>query len=79
MTIKFTIEDILHIVERQLDLERDTIKVGDDLQEQHGADSLDLVEIVMELEEQLGVEIHDDDIVALKLHDTDNLIKYLLP
>ena len=34
MTIKFTIEDILHIVERQLDLERDTIKVGDDLQEQ---------------------------------------------
>ena len=43
----------------------------------YGADSLDMVEIIMTLEEQLDIEVPDDAITDLKLHDVDNLIKYI--
>tara|TARA_Y100000361_G_C11074746_1_gene297618 strand:- start:402 stop:638 length:237 start_codon:yes stop_codon:yes gene_type:complete len=70
-------EIIIRSIEHQLNLDPGTIKPGMDLVEDCGADSLDLVEIVMQIEEQLDIEVPDDAVTELKLHDVDNLIKYI--
>ena len=76
-TIKhYSDEEILFLIEAQLELPRNSLKAGDDLLEL-GADSLDMIELVMELEADLNIEIMDEHIVDLKLNDTDNLIKYI--
>ncbi len=64
-------------IESHLNLEPGTIKPGGDLIKDYGADSLDIVEIVMNLEEQLDIEVPDDAVTDLKLNDVDNLIKYI--
>jgi acyl carrier protein len=40
-----------------------------------GADSLDTVELIMELEEEFGIDIPDDE--AAKLLTTNNVVEYL--
>ena len=76
-TIKhYSTEEILFLIEAQLELPRNSLKAGDDLLEL-GADSLEMIELVMQLEADLNIEIMDEHIVELKLNDTDNLIKYI--
>ena len=72
-----SIQIALRAIEDQLQQDRGTIVPGMDLIADCGADSLDMVEIVMQLEEQLDIEIPDDALADLKLHDVDNLIKYI--
>ncbi len=40
-----------------------------------GADSLDMVDIVMKVEEEFGIEINDED--AEKLHTVQDFINYV--
>lgn len=40
-----------------------------------GADSLDMVDIIMKIEEELGIEINDEDVE--KLHNVQDLINYV--
>ncbi|HLW73346.1 MAG TPA: acyl carrier protein [Candidatus Babeliales bacterium] len=40
-----------------------------------GADSLDMVDIVMKVEEEFGIEINDED--AEKLHTVQDFISYV--
>ena len=68
---------VIRAIEQQLNLKIGTVKPGGDLVKDYGADSLDMVEIVMTLEEQLDIEVPDDAITDLKLHDVDNLIKFI--
>lgn len=64
----FNLEDtqqkIVSIIAEKLNIDKNTIKPESTMQEL-GADSLDLVEIVMKLEEAFGVEIADDDVAHL--------------
>ena len=69
-------ETVFRIIEDVLDLDRGSLRAGDDLIEL-GADSLDIVDIVLQLEDELEIDIDDNAIVDLKLHNTDNLIKYI--
>ena len=69
-------ETVFRIIEEVLDLNRGSLQLGDDLIEL-GADSLDIVDIVLQLEDELEIDIDDNAIVDLKLHNTDNLIKYI--
>jgi len=71
------VEIAIRAIEQQLNLSPGTIESGGDLVKDYGADSLDIVEIVMTLEEQLDIEVPDDAVADLKLHDVDNLIKYI--
>lgn len=71
------VQIVLNTIEQQLNVKRGSIKPGMDLIADCGADSLDMVEIVMQIEEQLEIEVPDDALVQLKLHDVDNLIKYI--
>ena len=69
-------ETVFRIIEDVLDLDRGSLRAGDDLIEL-GADSLDIVDIVLQLEDELEIDIDDNAIVDLKLHNYANLIKYI--
>lgn len=70
-----TIDKVKEIIAEQLGLEADEItadaKVKDDL----GADSLDMVELVMELEEAFGLKIAEEEMQQiLTVQDIANYI-----
>lgn len=50
---------------------REDAKIRDDL----GADSLDLVEIVMEVEDEFGIEINDEE--AEKIETVGDIVRYV--
>lgn len=49
------------IVQEHLGIEGDKVKEGASFIDDLGADSLDIVELVMAFEEEFGIEIPDDD------------------
>ncbi len=49
------------IIADQLGLEEDEVSEDSDFIEDLGADSLDIVELIMELEEEFDLEIPDED------------------
>ena len=55
------LEKIKGVVAEQLDCELDAIKEDSKFIEDLGADSLDVVELVMALEEEFDIEIPDED------------------
>ncbi|MDR0946130.1 MAG: acyl carrier protein [Ruminococcus sp.] len=60
-----TNEKVKSILTEQLDISddiRDSANIQDDL----GADSLDVVDIVMSIEEEFDIEVPDEDVAALK-------------
>ena len=59
-------EEIRAILVKHLKIDPAKITDTTNLQEDLGADSLDLVEIIMELENKFGIEIPDEDIFGLK-------------
>ncbi len=53
-------ERVINIVAEQLGVDKDKIKLDSDFINDLGADSLDTVELVMELEEEFDINIPDD-------------------
>jgi acyl carrier protein len=53
-------ERVINIVAEQLGVEKDKIKMDSNFVNDLGADSLDTVELVMELEEEFDISIPDD-------------------
>ena len=74
----FTKEDTLHkvvdIVAQKLSIDKETVLKNGSF-EDLGADSLDMVEIVMKLEEVFGIEINDED--AEKLSSLNEVVNYI--
>ena len=60
------LEAIKAILVKHLKIDPSTITESTNLQEDLGADSLDLVEIIMEFETKFGLEIPDEDILKFK-------------
>lgn len=50
----------------QLDVDEDAVTMESSITEDLGADSLDVVDMVMSLEEEFDVEIPDEEIEAMK-------------
>ncbi len=69
------LEDIKEVVAEQLDCDVAEIKEDSKFIEDLGADSLDVVELVMALEEKFDLEIPDED--AEKLLSVSDAIKYI--
>lgn len=60
------LEKIKELLAKQLRIDIDTIADDSNIIEDLGADSLDVVEMLMAIEDDLGVIISDDDAVRLK-------------
>lgn len=69
-----TAEKVISIIAEKLKMEPAEIRDDSTLSEL-GADSLDMVEIIMKLEEELAIEINDED--AEKLHNVRSVIDYV--
>ena len=57
-----TFERIRELLAEQLDIDEEKITMDSDILEDFEADSLDVVDMVMTLEDEFGVEIPDEDI-----------------
>ena len=55
-------ERIREIICDQLDLEEDKVTMDSDIMEDFEADSLDVVDLVMSIEVEFGLEVPDDQI-----------------
>lgn len=66
MEVIMIFEKVKSIVAEQLGIEEDTIKMESNIIEDLGADSLDIVEMLMTLEEEYGVSIPDEKIGQVK-------------
>lgn len=69
-----TSNKVIEIVAQKLKVDKNTITLISTLQDL-GADSLDLAEIVIKLEEVFGIEINDED--AEKLHNINDVVEYV--
>lgn len=69
------LDDVKEVVVEQLDCEASEIKEDSKFIEDLGADSLDVVELVMALEEKFDIEIPDED--AEKILTVADAIAYI--
>jgi acyl carrier protein len=59
-------EKVKSIICEQLDVEEDKILMESSIIDDLGADSLDVVDLVMSLEEEFDIEIPDEDVEGIK-------------
>lgn len=68
-------EKVKHIIVEQLGVDEEEVKADASFVDDLGADSLDVVELVMALEEEFGLEIGDED--AEKLATVQQVVDYI--
>lgn len=59
-------EKVKAILAEQLDADEESITMETDIGDDLGADSLDVVELIMSLEDEFDVEIPDENIEGIK-------------
>ena len=69
------LDDVREVVVEQLNVNPDEVKEESKFVEDLGADSLDVVELVMALEEKFDIEIPDED--AEKIATVADAIKFI--
>jgi acyl carrier protein len=68
-------EKVKDIIEKELGVEREKLTSDASFIEDLGADSLDIVELVMEFEKEFNIDIPDED--AEKLRTVGDALAYL--
>lgn len=68
-------DKIKDIIVDQLDVDEDKVTMEASITEDLGADSLDVVDLVMSLEEEFDVEIPDDAVENVKT--VGDIVKYV--
>lgn len=69
------LEKVKEILAEELDLDMEEIKAESTLQGDLGADSLDVVEIVMALEDEFDLEIPDEETANIKA--VQDIVNYI--
>ena len=69
------LEKIKELVAENLGVDAETVTESSAFKEDLGADSLDLFELVMALEEEFGIEIPTEDLEQITT--VDDVIKYI--
>ena len=75
MTDGTTFERLKKIIVEQLGVDEDEVTPQASFVEDLNADSLDLVELIMSLEEEFGMEISDED--AEKIQKVQDAVEYI--
>lgn len=70
-----TFDKIKTILAEQLDVEAETLTMETDIAKDLNADSLDVVEILMSIEDEFSVEIPDEEIENIKT--IGDLVEYI--
>lgn len=70
-----TFEQVKKIVKEQLGVEEDEIQMSSTFVDDLGADSLDIVELIMAFEEEFNIEIPDEK--AEKIKTVEDVVKYI--
>ncbi|OAQ21658.1 acyl carrier protein [Thermosulfurimonas dismutans] len=68
-------EKVIKIIAEKLNVSEDQVKPEASFVDDLGADSLDLVELVMAMEEEFGMEISDEE--AEKLRTVKDVLDYI--
>ena len=68
-------EKVRDIIVRQLDLDPASVTMDSRLIEDLKADSLDVVEMIMDLEQEYNIEIPDDEL--LKIKTVGDIVRYI--
>ena len=68
-------EKIKTILAEQLDVDAEEMSLDTKIADDLGADSLDVVELLMSIEDEFGVEIPDEEIENIKT--IGNLVEYI--
>ena len=68
-------DKVKEIIVDQLDVDADKVTNGANIQDDLGADSLDVVDLVMSLEEEFDIEIPDEAVEGIKT--VGDIVKYL--
>lgn len=68
-------ETIKGMLADQLGVDADTISMDSDIASDLGADSLDVVELIMSIEDEFDFEVPDDAIETIKT--VGDLVKYI--
>ena len=70
-----TFEKVREILCQQLDVEEDQVTMDSSIVENLGADSLDLVDLIMSLEDEFDIEIPDSDVESIKT--VGDIVRYI--
>ncbi|WP_343216265.1 acyl carrier protein [Clostridium frigoris] len=68
-------EEIRACISSQLNIDEEEIKMESSFMNDLGADSLDIVELIMQLEEKYDIEIPDEDVE--KIATVGNIVEYI--
>ena len=68
-------EKVQNILAEQFEIDPETVTMETSLIDDLGADSLDVVELIMSLEDNYGIAISDED--AAELHTVRRIVEYL--
>ena len=68
-------EKIREILATQFDKDPEEITMDTDIQDDFNADSLDIVDLLMSIEDEFDISIPDEDVTGMKC--VGDLVKYL--
>ena len=68
-------DKVKELIVDQLDVDEDKVTPGANIQDDLGADSLDVVDLVMSLEEEFDIEIPDEAVENIKT--VGDIVKYI--
>lgn len=68
-------DKVKELIAEQLDVKADDITETSNIQDDLGADSLDVVDLVMALEDEFDVEIPEDQVENIKT--VDDIVKFI--
>ena len=68
-------ENVRNALAEQFEIDADSVTLDTNLVDDLGADSLDVVELIMSLEDRFGIAISDED--AAQLYTVGRIVEYL--
>ncbi|MCI1955141.1 MAG: acyl carrier protein [Oscillospiraceae bacterium] len=73
--MNMVLEKVKAILSEQFDVEEDTITPETNIADDLGADSLDVVDLLMSIEDEFEIEVPDEEVENLKT--VGELVKYI--